>query len=231
MELMVDLLLRWLDPESALVLALTIPRFYQAYKGLFPQPINLNSLIRAVVQDPSYHIHYPGNKEILANIGALDPLRFNFWYPPSHYIYYGSLKITTQPETLDRYKNFGRFLAREVYAPNTADGSSSSRVNETANVALKKLKQRYLQWGMYNAMFLRLTGVPLEHPHNLGTAGWNVAVTEMLEGVVATMDKPASLLTVRRKSQLCFPWPARLNRMMADNMLMVFGEWAAMMGF
>ncbi|KAA8570168.1 hypothetical protein EYC84_002493 [Monilinia fructicola] len=224
-ELKVDLLLHWLDPDSALILALTVPRFYQVYKSLFPDPINLNRLIKAIAHDTRYWIDYYTSMEAVANydgLNPLNPLKFNFWYPGSHYIYYGNIKITHEPETPGRSKKFGRFLSREVFAPNNSNGSTD--LNEPENVALKKLKQRYLQCGLYNAVFLRLTGVPLEYPHNLGEHGWNSAVMEMLKGVVATMDNPGSLLQVKKNGQLCFPWPGRLKSLMADGLSVTLNE-------
>ncbi|KAI9640449.1 hypothetical protein NHQ30_011195 [Ciborinia camelliae] len=219
-DLIVELLLNWLDPDSALILALTVPRFYQVYKGLFPQPININNIIEATkTRWRPYFSSYPN--DCYVKDGLLDAFRFNLWYPNSHYIYNSDLKITTEPEKLGRYERFGRFLSREVYDCACRESG--------INIPLKKLKQRYLQHGMYNAMFLRLTGVVLEHPHNLGENGWNDAVVEMLEGVVATMDNPASLLKVTMKGQHCFPWPGRLRCLIAENLLVAFGEWINMM--
>ncbi|KAF7877394.1 hypothetical protein EAF04_001074 [Stromatinia cepivora] len=225
-ELLVELLLHWLNPGSAILLALTGSRIYHVYKRTFPQPINLNVVIRSLI---SINTPFTCNmtylrEDLHGNAGILDQLGFNLWYPASRYIYYDRLKVSLDLEKLASSLFFGRFLSREVYGPTNFHGPENIE-------ALQKLKQRYVDHDIYNVVFLRLTDIPLEYPHNLGEDGWNNAVMEMLERVVATMDKPASLLEVKVKRSRRFPWRERLECLIADNLLVPFGEWIEMVDF
>lgn len=225
MDLIVELLVQWLDPPSAAILALTIPYFYPIYKGLFPQPINLNTVLEGLA--PNRSAPWPGQPVGMFGAGLFfNLLKLEIPYPESHYFYYHTLIIRTDKlDSSDKYERFGRFLSREAYE--RTDGVNAYE----SQLAMRDLQIRYTRHGFYTAHFLPLTGVPLKWPYNLGEKGWDSAVMEMLNGVVATMDDPASLLLVRIKGRRCFPWPARLERLLADKLLVPYGEWIEMMGF
>ncbi|KAJ8067883.1 hypothetical protein OCU04_003469 [Sclerotinia nivalis] len=197
-ELLVELLLHWLDPGSAILLALTSSRVYRVYKRVFPEPINLNVVIQSLISTGTPHTsNMPYLREDLhGNAGILYQLGFNLWYPASRYIYYDHLKISSDSEKFVDYPFFGRFLSREVYSPTNFHGPENIE-------ALHKLKRRYFDYAIYDVVYLRLTGVPLEYPHNLGAGGWNTAVMKMLERVVTKIDQ-LHYLRLKEKDRTAF---------------------------